>query len=119
MGIASDESLSLFRERLRESPFFGPLREASLAVLVQQNYIQYDGTSCAVIDTTQVDLEALWKEWDRKKGPWLEDSNKKARVVLVEAMLRALPEILSGKRLLCYTSRHMPRYQEVSVISTM
>ncbi|MBN4053213.1 SDR family NAD(P)-dependent oxidoreductase, partial [bacterium AH-315-L15] len=73
--------------------------EESLAVLTQKNYLRYDSESCSVVDTTQVDLDAVWKEWDLKKGPWLEDPHKKAQVVLVEATLRALPEILTGKRL--------------------
>ena len=45
-----------------------------------------------------MDFEIAWSEWDRQKTQWLEDSNRKAQVVLVEASLRALPDILTGKR---------------------
>ena len=73
--------------------------EESTAVLASQGYLQKDGDSCHVIDTAPPDIDALWKEWDQKKIPWLEDPNIKARVVLVEATMRVLPGILTGKRL--------------------
>ncbi|MBN4053159.1 polyketide synthase dehydratase domain-containing protein, partial [bacterium AH-315-L15] len=71
--------------------------DESVAVLVRNNYLKYAGESCSVLDTTPVDIDAVWKEWDLKKQSLLEDPNTKARVVLVEATLRALPEILTGK----------------------
>ncbi|NQU51720.1 MAG: hypothetical protein HQ522_04185, partial [Bacteroidetes bacterium] len=43
-------------------------------------------------------LEALWNEWDQAKINWIVDPDQKAQVVLVEACLRGLPEILSGKQ---------------------
>lgn len=69
----------------------------TLAVLSRNNYLQCDATSCTAIDTTLMDRDAVWKQWDLEKGAWLEDSNMKALVVLVELMVRALPEILTGK----------------------
>jgi polyketide synthase PksN len=72
--------------------------EESLTVLAGQGYLQYDGESCTVTDTTPMNMDSLWKEWDEKKGPWLNDPNTKAQVVLVETTLRALPQILTGKR---------------------
>ncbi|MGD2088021.1 MAG: SDR family NAD(P)-dependent oxidoreductase, partial [Candidatus Aminicenantes bacterium] len=72
--------------------------EESMAVLVRNNYLQYDGEAYVVVDTTRMDIDEVWKEWDLKKARWLADPNKKAQVVLVEATLRALPEILTGKR---------------------
>lgn len=43
------------------------------------------------------DIDMLWKEWDTRKAEWLKDSNTKAMTVLAEAMLKALPDILTGK----------------------
>ncbi|MCP4396441.1 MAG: class I SAM-dependent methyltransferase, partial [bacterium] len=71
--------------------------EESLAVLARNNYLHSDGTSCTVIDPTPIDREAVWKEWNRQKSAWLDDPTMKAMVVLVEATLRALPDILTGK----------------------
>ncbi|MCP4402539.1 MAG: SDR family NAD(P)-dependent oxidoreductase, partial [bacterium] len=71
--------------------------EESLTVLARQKYLQYDGASCTVIDPTPLDRDAVWKEWGRQKSTWL-DTNPimNAMVVLVEATLRALPDILMG-----------------------
>ncbi|HYD80798.1 MAG TPA: SDR family NAD(P)-dependent oxidoreductase [Paucimonas sp.] len=43
-------------------------------------------------------LDAAWAEWDAKKPAWLVNPNLGAQVALVEACLRALPDILTGKR---------------------
>ena len=44
------------------------------------------------------DGAALCSEWDTRKGEWLKDANLNAQVRMVDATLRALPEILTGKR---------------------
>jgi acyl transferase domain-containing protein/acyl carrier protein/ubiquinone/menaquinone biosynthesis C-methylase UbiE len=43
-------------------------------------------------------LEAIWKEWEQTTSHWKQDPDKKAAVILVEACLRALPDILTGKQ---------------------
>ncbi|WP_155660759.1 SDR family NAD(P)-dependent oxidoreductase, partial [Priestia megaterium] len=60
--------------------------EESIALLERNQHLKYED-----------DLGALWEEWDARKGQWLENPNKKAQVLLVEATLRALPDILTGK----------------------
>ena len=52
---------------------------------------------CGKQSGQQSDITGLWEEWDRKKGVWMGDGNLRAQVVLVEATLRSLPEILRGK----------------------
>lgn len=47
--------------------------------------------------TDPVDMDAAWKEWEKKKETWFGDSDTKAYAVLVDATLKALPEILTGK----------------------
>ncbi|WP_437277971.1 beta-ketoacyl synthase N-terminal-like domain-containing protein [Sorangium sp. So ce375] len=42
---------------------------------------------------------AAWQRWDQRKPAWLADPDLKSKVVLAEAMLRALPDILTGQRL--------------------
>ncbi|MBN2441654.1 MAG: SDR family NAD(P)-dependent oxidoreductase [Spirochaetales bacterium] len=68
-----------------------------IAVFARKKYLKSDGVTCSIIDPTPVDREGLWKEWDTRKVVWLADLNKKAQVVLVEATLRAVPEIVTGK----------------------
>ncbi|PEP92269.1 polyketide synthase, partial [Bacillus wiedmannii] len=58
----------------------------SIAVLEHNQHLKYED-----------DLDVLWEEWDVRKGQWLDNPNLKAKVLLVEATLRALPDILTGK----------------------
>jgi acyl transferase domain-containing protein/enoyl-CoA hydratase/carnithine racemase/acyl carrier protein len=44
------------------------------------------------------DSSALWSEWDARKSEWLGNANLRAHVRLVDATLRALPEIVTGRR---------------------
>jgi acyl transferase domain-containing protein/NAD(P)-dependent dehydrogenase (short-subunit alcohol dehydrogenase family)/acyl carrier protein len=71
--------------------------EESIAVLTRNHYLTCDQETCTVQDPAPIDMEAAWKEWDAKKRSWLEDPNTKGQVTLVEATLRALPDILTGK----------------------
>jgi polyketide synthase PksM len=72
--------------------------EETTAILTDRDYLQRDGNSYRVKDPAPMDMDAAWQEWDRQKGPWLDDPNREAQVTLIEAALRALPEILTGKR---------------------
>ncbi|ASJ54821.1 polyketide synthase [Brevibacillus formosus] len=76
---------------------YGKWLEESIAVLVQNQYLAYDGESLIAKDTTPIDLDTAWKKWEEEKTAWLNDPNSKAQVILVEATMRVLPEILLGK----------------------
>lgn len=80
--------LSLYRRWMDEST----------SVLEQRGYVKRDGAEWEVLKTDEEDLKTLWSEWDSKKSVWLCNSIIKSQVALVEPSLRALPEILSGKR---------------------
>jgi polyketide synthase PksN len=71
--------------------------EETIAVLTRNHYLIFDQDKCTVQDPTSIDMDDAWKEWDAKKSSWLKDSNMKGQVTLVEASLRALPDILTGK----------------------
>ncbi|TQK74548.1 acyl transferase domain-containing protein [Brevibacillus sp. AG162] len=76
---------------------YGKWLKESIAVLVQNQYLAYDGESLIANDATPIDLDTAWKKWDEEKTAWLNDPNSKAQVILVEATMRVLPEILLGK----------------------
>nr|WP_185923356.1 SDR family NAD(P)-dependent oxidoreductase [Lysinibacillus sp. SDF0063] len=71
--------------------------EESVAVLARHGYLEVSGGNIDVYDTSLVQIETIWAEWDRQKTEWLADPNLKAQVVLAEAALKALPEIITGK----------------------
>ncbi|UED76953.1 SDR family NAD(P)-dependent oxidoreductase [Brevibacillus sp. DP1.3A] len=76
---------------------YGKWLEESIAVLVQNHYLVYDGESLIANDATPIDLDTAWEKWKEEKTAWLNEPNSKAQVILVEATMRVLPEILLGK----------------------
>jgi polyketide synthase PksN len=108
--------LGLFREKhavlvnLREqagiSTSYDRWLQVSVDILEQKKYLNCqeaslseECTTCVVLDPTLIESAPLWQDWDQHKVRWMQNGDLKARVVLVEAMLRALPAILTGKRL--------------------
>ena len=105
------QSMGLFRGGQTVADGAGPWRTAAglsdvyerwfaetVRLLGLAGYLRCDRERLTVNDSAPVDLEVLWREWDEYKQPWLADPDRKAPVVLVEHCLRALPEILTGKR---------------------
>ncbi|PAY12901.1 SDR family NAD(P)-dependent oxidoreductase [Bacillus sp. 7705b] len=97
-GLFDGHTLSV--ERLQGNnntrEFYEKWLRQSSEFLLQQDYLKKDGDSLVRKDKA-ADIDMLWNEWDAKKAEWLQDSNTKAMVVLAEAMLKALPDILTGK----------------------
>ncbi|MBU3187802.1 beta-ketoacyl synthase N-terminal-like domain-containing protein [Clostridium estertheticum] len=101
MGIFKEENGTL-SEILKQSGVSNSYKkwlEESVLILVDNNYLKDNGGSYVVVDRTPVNMQVLWKEWDQRKAVWLEDSSMKAQVILVEATMKSLSEILIGKRI--------------------
>jgi acyl transferase domain-containing protein/acyl carrier protein/SAM-dependent methyltransferase len=76
----------------------GPWLIESLAVLVKNSYLRCDGVCYTVIAAPPDSSDdSAWSEWEQRKSLWMADPVLKGRVVLAEAALRALPEILTGQ----------------------
>ncbi|MEA5576032.1 SDR family NAD(P)-dependent oxidoreductase [Anabaena sp. UHCC 0451] len=101
--LATLQSLGLLKRHSQANilaaiaEFYGQWLEESLAVLQRKGYLEYNG-QIYTHKLSSLHLADLWQEWDRVKILWLQDSNQKALVTLVETCLRALPEILTGKQ---------------------
>ena len=78
--------------------FYGRWMEEVLSFFRGKNYLSGDTKIYTVSDIDLPDLNTLWNDWDRQKGMWRRNANKKAQVALVEACLRNLPDILAGKK---------------------
>ncbi|GCF07149.1 SDR family NAD(P)-dependent oxidoreductase [Dictyobacter arantiisoli] len=74
---------------------------ASLAFLAQAGYLSYneDRDTYTVLDSTPLDHDALWQEWEQQKIVWQSNPDTRAHIQLVETMLRSLPAILTRKKL--------------------
>src|SRR5262249_24941833 len=76
----------------------------SLEVLVRQGHLHYDATrrACVPVASATVHaedaLEDAWRRWDEYKGIWLANPDLSDSVILVETTMRALADILTGKR---------------------
>jgi acyl transferase domain-containing protein/tryptophanase/SAM-dependent methyltransferase len=97
IGLFGEKSFVIAELKAGLRDLYDRWLKETIAVLSRNNYLHCDGTSCTAIDTSLIDRDAVWKQWDLEKGAWLEDPNMKALVVLVEKMVRALPEILTGR----------------------
>lgn len=73
--------------------------ETSIRFLAERQFLTWDGQTGVVKDPAPRPMDTVWKEWDEQKQPWLAEANTRAQVVLVETMMRALPDILTGKKL--------------------
>ncbi|MBL4889976.1 MAG: methyltransferase [Candidatus Lindowbacteria bacterium] len=73
--------------------------QETMRMLERQNLVRFHDGNVSIVDMRPLDLESTWSQWDELKARWCRDSDKTARVNFVEAALRALPDILSGRRL--------------------
>ena len=72
--------------------------QESFSALYAGNYLKKQDDGSYGLVGSAPDLGELWGQWDEKKALWSQDVNKMAQVVLMDACLRALPEILTGKK---------------------
>lgn len=98
MGLFEIKSLAIADLKAGLYSLYERWLEESITVLARNKYLRLDGETCVVTGTKPVDIEAIWKEWEKQKVVWLKEATLRAQVVLAEKMLQALPEILTGKR---------------------
>ncbi|MCX8130967.1 MAG: SDR family NAD(P)-dependent oxidoreductase [Clostridia bacterium] len=102
------QSLGLFREKeflLKGLGFKNGLDDMyerwlmeSLQVLSRNGYLICDGEKFSVTDMAPANMDEAWAEWNGRKEAWIKDPDMKAQVILAEATMRVLPEILTGKK---------------------
>jgi polyketide synthase PksM len=104
--LAQLRALGVFAER-RPAPLLAAYERwlaESLAVLVCQGHLRYDEIRRACVPVSDTAgpaddaLAAAWRRWDEHKGIWLANPGMRASVILVETTMRALADILTGKR---------------------
>lgn len=102
------QSLGFFRSAIEEVgkqrvesgvlPIYYRWLEESLLVLSRHDFVYLTDGAWHVTDYSPVDMDAVWAEWDSRKEAWLNNPHIKAKVVLLEVSLKALPEVLTGKK---------------------
>ncbi|HWU90309.1 MAG TPA: SDR family NAD(P)-dependent oxidoreductase [Kofleriaceae bacterium] len=86
---ASSSSIAAWQQEVGMRPIYGRWMEESVRVL----------ESLGLAIETRISVDELWAEWETRKARWLEDPSLRAQAKLVEVALRALPQVLTGKRL--------------------
>ncbi len=100
MGWLPDAATPVRRLRdampLRET--HGRWLEESLRILTRAGRVAFDGAACRAL-AGRADPDAAWRAWERHVQASRDDAAERHASALVDATLRALPEILSGRRL--------------------
>ncbi|MGL5859758.1 MAG: methyltransferase, partial [Phycicoccus sp.] len=87
---------------------FGPDHVDALASprytrwLAESDRVLQDATLVSVVDGRRTarelpDLEELWAQWEAERDSWAPTPTRRATVDLVEACLRAMPDVLRGR----------------------
>nr|BAP05595.1 CalG [uncultured Candidatus Entotheonella sp.] len=69
----------------------------SINILKEHDHLSGEAQSGWTV-SAELDLDARWREWEHCRPTWIEAENQKAQIILVEVCLRALPDILNGRR---------------------
>ncbi|WP_024905975.1 SDR family NAD(P)-dependent oxidoreductase [Robbsia andropogonis] len=96
-GLFLDAGSSVADTRSVMPPLYQRWMDESILVLLRHGLLRVDGD--VYVPVRALDAAAAWRAWDHQTALWLQDKNRRAQVQLVEIMLRALPDIIAGKRL--------------------
>ncbi|AQW31032.1 SDR family NAD(P)-dependent oxidoreductase [Ralstonia syzygii subsp. celebesensis] len=95
------EVIAEMKQRSGLLPLYDRWIDQSLDELAQRGYLHMEGgsrpTAYRVADPQPLAVAPLWAEWEAQQPDWLEQASLKAEVILAEATLRVLPEILDGR----------------------
>lgn len=101
MGLLSEKKSSMvdLKEKIQLDSLYYKWFEESIAVLEQNNYLRIEKDILYPTSSFTEDfLEVTWQEWENYKESCKENADgKMTQITLVEATLRALPDILTGK----------------------
>ncbi|MFJ9107505.1 beta-ketoacyl synthase N-terminal-like domain-containing protein [Streptomyces sp. NPDC102283] len=87
------------RESAGLAPGYGGWFDECLRVFEGAGYIDRRDGRILLDDAVRYrPLEQLWREWETKKPAWRKNPDLAATHLLVETTLRALPDILGGRR---------------------
>ncbi|MCG8363805.1 MAG: methyltransferase, partial [Pseudanabaenales cyanobacterium] len=84
------------KSRVPFKPAYDRWLEESLSMLHHRGLLGFDGVRYTAPDTDTPTLSELWGEWSRARAN--DSGDNRARWELVEICLRALPEILAGRK---------------------
>jgi malonyl CoA-acyl carrier protein transacylase len=72
--------------------------DESLRILATRGYLKASGDGYTVTRSDRGDAATTWREWDERRREWADNDALAACARLVDATLRAIPDIVNGKR---------------------
>ncbi len=75
--------------------FYHKWLQSTVKILVEKGLLRQKGTLYEI--GKALDAASLWQRWEEEKSLWIASPNLKALAALLEATLKKLPEILTGK----------------------
>ncbi|HWU89394.1 MAG TPA: beta-ketoacyl synthase N-terminal-like domain-containing protein, partial [Kofleriaceae bacterium] len=97
MGLLAAPSIAAWQQQVKMPAIYGRWLEESIRILAGQGYLRVED-GVVVAGPAQLDDAAAWSAWDSHRRQWAHDRSVNAQLNLVDATLRAMPEILRGRR---------------------
>ena len=99
------QTLSLFNERpqplsalvTKLEPHYGRWLAESVRVLQEGGFLQSEDGGYRTADPLPSSAQDAWTAWEADKAQWQQQLDMRAHVQLLEATLRALPQVLTGR----------------------
>ncbi|MFB7615008.1 SDR family NAD(P)-dependent oxidoreductase [Kitasatospora sp. NPDC056181] len=92
------QSVGLFSDAAPRLPLGEELRrwlDESVRQLLDRGYLHGDAAQARPVHA--VSSRDVWAEWEERSAQWSRNADLRAQVVLLDAMLRALPRVLTGE----------------------
>ena len=98
MGLTGCNGLSFteIKTKLGISALYHRWFDESLRILARENYLKINESSCVYLNDS-ASFSSPWQGWELQMEEWRKNSHLSGRSLLVDATLRDLPDILTGK----------------------
>lgn len=98
VGLFTDRGSRLADMHAILPPLYYRWMDESIVIMLRHGLLRSDGELYLPM-RGGIDAITAWQAWNQQVALWLQDENRRAQVQLVEIMLRALPHIISRRRL--------------------
>ncbi|WP_437581596.1 beta-ketoacyl synthase N-terminal-like domain-containing protein [Sorangium sp. So ce887] len=96
-GLFVENKTAVADLKARLHGMYGRWLDETIALLGRGGYLRCDGTYCFREVSSTVERATVFREWDEYVRSRGQDPDRRAQVVLLDATMRALPDIVLGK----------------------